>query len=560
VGEEQGRSQSKAQPGEGGPRPVDAPDQSTAAGRIIAEQSLEAWLNSHPEAMLGAVGSNGAPVEMPTSIPLGPAHQVDARSYLELVLPEDSRTVADTFVVALTRGLGVARIHMSSDPEHALLLHYLDVRPEHGVILRAVTSGDGPEDDSKEFVRATELLPTKPRLGTMIKNETAAIVSVDRATTLMLGWAESDLVGRSTLEFIHPDDHVRAIDNWMSRLTGDHGHTVQSARLRYLCKDGTWLWLETSNDFKLQEDGSSIAVAQLLDVSEQMAVVEALRHNEQFLRRLTDTVPVGLFHIAWDNSVVFVNPVLRDLIGDRPVRELSDLTTAFSAEGSWLEAAIAGVMSDGIDTDLELALVTADGRSRSVRFTLRSVDGDDRGLGVLGCVVDVTELRHMADTDVLTGLRNRRALMADLNDELVRHSGNVSVIFADLDGFKLINDQYGHQVGDQVLAEVAERLRSAIRPGDLIGRLGGDEFVVVCPAVSDPEAAMTVARRLQDALMPEISLPGLSVGIIASFGVACGTPFITPDQLISNSDAAMYRSKQSDSGGHLTLAGPSPIW
>jgi diguanylate cyclase (GGDEF)-like protein/PAS domain S-box-containing protein len=560
VGEEQGRSQSKAQSGEGGPRPVDAPDQSTAVGRIIAEQSLEAWLNSHPEAMLGAVGSNGAPVEMPTSIPLGPAHQVDARSYLELVLPEDSRTVADTFVVALTRGLGVARIHMSSDPEHALLLHYLDVRPEHGVILRAVTSGDGPEDDSKEFVRATELLPTKPRLGTMIKNETAAIVSVDRATTLMLGWAESDLVGRSTLEFIHPDDHVRAIDNWMSRLTGDHGHTVQSARLRYLCKDGTWLWLETSNDFKLQEDGSSIAVAQLLDVSEQMAVVEALRHNEQFLRRLTDTVPVGLFHIAWDNSVVFVNPVLRDLIGDRPVRELSDLTTALSAEGSWLEAAIAGVMSDGIDTDLELALVTPDGRSRSVRFTLRSVDGDDRGLGVLGCVVDVTELRHMADTDVLTGLRNRRALMADLNDELVRHSGNVSVIFADLDGFKLINDQYGHQVGDQVLAEVAERLRSAIRPGDLIGRLGGDEFVVVCPAVSDPEAAMTVARRLQDALMPEISLPGLSVGIIASFGVACGTPFITPDQLISNSDAAMYRSKQSDSGGHLTLAGPSPIW
>ena len=559
VGEEQGRSQSEAELSEDGSLSVDSPDQSRVVGGTIAEQSLEAWLDSHPEAMLGAVGSNGAPVDMPASVPLGPDHQVDVRSYLELVIPEDSRTVADTFVAALTRGLGVARIHMSSDPEHALVLHYLDVRPEHGVILRAVTSGDASEDDSREFIRATELLPTKPRLGTMIKNETAAIVSVDRATTLMLGWAESDLVGRSTLEFIHPDDHVRAIDNWMSRLTGDHGHTVQSARLRYLCQDGTWLWLETSNDFQVQEDGSSIAVAQLLDVSEQMAVVEALRHNEQFLRRLTDTVPVGLFHIAWDNSVVFVNPVLRELIGDHPMDQLSDLTGSMSTEGSWLEAAIASVMADGVDTDLELALVTADGRSRSVRFTLRSVDGDDRGLGVLGCVVDVTDLRHMADTDVLTGLRNRRALMGDLKDELIRHSGNVSVIFADLDGFKLINDQYGHQVGDQVLAEVAERLRTAIRPGDLIGRLGGDEFVVVCPAVSDPEAARTVALRLQEALMPEIFLPGLSVGITASFGVACGTPFVTADQLISDSDAAMYQSKQSGSGGHLTLAGPSSI-
>jgi diguanylate cyclase (GGDEF)-like protein/PAS domain S-box-containing protein len=510
--------------------------------------------------MLGAVEANGAPVEMPTSVPLGPEHQVDARSFLELVIPEDSRTVADTFVAALTRGLGVARIHMSSDPERALLLHYLDVRSEHGIILRAVTSGEGTEDESMEFVRTTEWLPTKPRLGTMIKSELASIVSVDRATTLMLGWADSEMAGHSTLDFIHPDDHVRAIDNWMSRLTGDHGHTVQSARLRYLCKDGSWLWLETSNDFKLQEDGSTIAVAQLLDVSEQMAVVEALRHNEQFLRRLTDTVPVGLFHIASDNSVVFVNPVLRELIGDHPMHQLSDLTGAMSTEGSWLEAAIAGVMTDGLDTDLELALVAADGRSRSVRFTLRSVDGDDRGLGVLGCVVDVTDLRHMADTDVLTGLRNRRALMGDLKDELIRHSGNVSVIFADLDGFKLINDQFGHQVGDQVLAEVAERLRSAIRPGDLIGRLGGDEFVVVCPAVSDPEAAMTVALRLQEALMPEISLPGLSVGIIASFGVACGTPFITADQLISESDAAMYQSKQSETGSHLTLAGPAPIW
>ena len=325
-----------------------------------------------------------------------------------------------------------------------------------------MTSGEGGGDDPKDSIRAAELVPTRPRLGKMIKSETALIVSVDRASTLMLGWAASDLVGHSTLDFIHPDDQVRAIDNWMSRLTSNHGHSVQSARLRYLCKDGSWLWLETSNDFQSQDDGTTVVVAQLLDVSEEMAAVEALRHNEQFLRRLTDTVPVGLFHIAGDNSVVFVNPVLRDLIGDVPIHALSDLIKAMSTDGPPLEEAIAGVMFSGLDADLELTLAIGDGRARSVRVTLRSVDNEDKGLGVLGCIVDVTDLRRMADTDVLTGLRNRRALLEDLEDELSRHSGNVSVIFADLDGFKLVNDQHGHQAGDQILAAVAERLRSAL--------------------------------------------------------------------------------------------------
>jgi len=537
----------------GEPPSIDSTSRLTALGGVLANQSLASWLESHADAMVGAVSPNGVPMEMPDSIPLGAGHQADTRSFLELVIPEDSRAVTDGFVAALARGIGVTKIHMSSNPENALLLHYLDLREEHGIVLRVVTSGDGCEDDQRGPIRAAELLPTRPRLGTMIKTETASIVSVDRATTLMLGWAASDLVGHSTLDFVHPDDHVRAIDNWMSRLIGEHGRSIQSARLRYLCKDGSWLWMETSNDSQLQDDGTTVVVAQLLDVSEEMAAVEALRHNEQFLRRLTDTVPVGLFHVAGDNSVVFVNPVLRDLIGDVPIRSLSDLATAMSTEGPPLEAAIAGVMMDGLDADLELTHSMDGGRSRSVRVALRSVDSEDRGLGVLGCIVDVTDLRRMADTDVLTGLRNRRALMEDLEDELIRHSGKVSVIFADLDGFKLVNDQYGHQAGDQVLAAVAEWLRSAIRPGDLIGRLGGDEFIVLCPGVSAQEPAMAVARRLQKALEPEFTLPGISVPIVASFGIACGTPQITADDLISSSDSAMYESKQAH-GRHLTLA------
>src|ERR1039458_9800310 len=215
----------------GEPPSIDSTSRSTALGGVQANQSLASWLESHADAMVGAVSPNGAPMEMPDSIPLGSGHQVDTRSFLELVIPEDSRTVTDGFVAALERGIGVAKIHMSSDPENALLLHYLDLREEHGIVLRVVTSGDGFEDDPRGPIRAAELLPTRPRLGTMIKSETASIVSVDRATTLMLGWAASDLVGHSTLDFVHPDDHVCAIDNWMSRLSGEHGRRIQGARL-----------------------------------------------------------------------------------------------------------------------------------------------------------------------------------------------------------------------------------------------------------------------------------------------------------------------------------------
>ena len=236
----------------GEPPAVDITGQSSALGRVQPDQSLASWLASHPDAMVSALGPNGAPLQMPTSIPLGLGHQVDTRSSFELVIPEDSRRVADTFVAALAHGVGVARIHMSNDPETRApppLSRPASRTRDHpacgdlwrGLRRRWPRIWSGQPNGSNRRSHGS---------GTMIKNETAAIISVDRATTLMLGWAASDLVGRSTLEFVHPDDQVRAIDNWMSRLTGRHGYTVQSARLRYLCKDGTWLWLETSNDFR----------------------------------------------------------------------------------------------------------------------------------------------------------------------------------------------------------------------------------------------------------------------------------------------------------------------
>jgi diguanylate cyclase (GGDEF)-like protein/PAS domain S-box-containing protein len=513
-------------------------------------ETLAAWLGEHPDAIVGAVNNIGITVDMPDAIPLGPSHQNDERSLLELVIPEDFRAVTDAFVAALSRGVGVNRIHMASDPNQPLLLEYLDLQEEHGILLRMIVPADDLDGDTREMVQMSDLATTRPRLGAMTKSEVGTILSIDHATTLMLGWTEDDMAGHSSLEFIHPDDQVHAIDNWMGRLSSDHASSVQTVRLRYLCKNGSWLWLETSNDFQAKDDETTVVVTKLIDVSQEMAAVEALRRNERFLRQLTDTVPVGLFHISSGGGVAFVNPVLHALLGGRVVETLADLADALvPGDGTLLEDAINGVMGDGADADLDISLAEhVDGSQWSYRITLRAVTDAQQILGVFGCVVDVTELRTLADTDVLTGLRNRRWILDVLASELQEHAGRVSVIFIDLDHFKAINDQHGHHIGDELLVEVGDRLRKALRPTDRIGRIGGDEFLVVCPGLSGTLQALAVAQRLQSSLHSGFTLSEVSVEITACFGVACGYSDMKSDELVSRADTAMYECKKVRGG------------
>ena len=107
---------------------------------------------------------------------------------------------------------------MASEPTLPLLLRYLDLREQYGVVIRLVSAASSDEGPEPAF-NASDLAPSRPRLGTMTKDEVAKVLSIDTALSLMLGWAETDMVGHQNLEFIHPDDHIRAIDNWMSRTT-----------------------------------------------------------------------------------------------------------------------------------------------------------------------------------------------------------------------------------------------------------------------------------------------------------------------------------------------------
>jgi len=155
-----------------------------------------------------------------------------------------------------------------------------------------------------------------------------------------------------------------------------------------------------------------------------------------------------------------------------------------------------------------------------------------------------SKLAALAVYDPLTGLPNRRLLMERLEQALTKFSqGQPStLLFIDLDGFKTLNDSFGHEAGDHVLVQVAGRLTAATRADDTVARLGGDEFVVLCEDTTI-ETAAVVAARITTALREPVTLAGLSVSVTASIGIATATAHRGAVELLREADAAMYRAK-----------------
>ncbi len=169
---------------------------------------------------------------------------------------------------------------------------------------------------------------------------------------------------------------------------------------------------------------------------------------------------------------------------------------------------------------------------------------------------DRSRIRHLADHDPLTQLPNRRHALADLYQ--LTHRGKRSgqpfaVLSIDLDGFKPINDQYGHDAGDEVLKTIAKRLLAAVRSGDTVARMGGDEFIVLIndPKVSDEKHLLSFASRMRDILSQPIQInQGQLVYVGASIGVAAyPSHAIQMDDLMREADQAMYRAKREKNTG-----------
>ena len=175
----------------------------------------------------------------------------------------------------------------------------------------------------------------------------------------------------------------------------------------------------------------------------------------------------------------------------------------------------------------------------------------------LAAAKTANSIRH-AFNDSLTGLPNRALLLDRLEVALGRADRErkpVSVLFLDLDGFKVVNDSLGHVAGDRLLIDVARRLSGCLRRGDTAARIGGDEFAILLGDVGDPDRAPRVAERVIAALGEPFAVLGREVFVSASIGIAYGRT--DAENLLRNADVAMYRAKRSGEGGAYEIFEPS---
>jgi len=521
---------------------------------------LDQLLRANPDAIVAALADNGCRVSLPESFPLGEHRALEvpaeASTMLDVIVPEDRIAIVAAWERTRARGISVTAVHALTDPGTRLSLTMVDARERYGAWLGFLTPDTDGETAGTEVLSGPLVVPTRPRQATMHKSMTALISNPDANTCEMFGFAREQLVGARSSEFVHPDDHDRSVATWMQLLST---RSTQRVRLRHLCADGTWLWVELENIHNGAEDPDQIDVTtHISDISDEMAAHEALRRREQLFSRLAEALPTGVLQLHQDGSVAYANTRLSEIMHPGATATTSTFNEAVTpADRPALQAAIRAALEQRIDGELEVEVRRPDEReARRCVLTVAAVDDQDGEPAALVCVNDVTEsaqlreeLRRQATHDPLTGCLNRSAVMQGLDSLLDAAAAHSAVaVFVDMDNFKPVNDQQGHAAGDQLLIAVARRLQSIAREGDLVARLGGDEFLLLCQSEDAAACAAGIGERVRGALRDPVVLPAGEFTLQASIGVACSQPRMTAETLIAHADAAMYESKRQRKG------------
>ena len=329
--------------------------------------------------------------------------------------------------------------------------------------------------------------------------------------------------------------------------------------------DGDVFWINMSTQPMLGSNQEVIGfIGTALDVTEAMN------------RRVLSNQLIGLLDSSADAVIVFdprgellfSNDGARALIGVSEQSVASDTATHM-----FIQAIRDQVPREVISSPTnnkwegELGFRSPDGILRTLNLVLHIVRAADGAIAHYSVIArDMTqakqlqdELNYQATHDALTGLPNRVLFLRKLSEALERNvttKRGVSVMFVDLDKLKDVNDNIGHNVGDQLLNSIAKRLVSATRPSDLVARIGGDEFVVLCDGLGDEHIAMDVAERVRQGITGQVILQGVEIFTSGSIGIAMATPALLAEEapadaavtLLRNADTAMYRAKQRGRG------------
>jgi diguanylate cyclase (GGDEF)-like protein/PAS domain S-box-containing protein len=365
----------------------------------------------------------------------------------------------------------------------------------------------------------------------------------------MLGYEPADLIGQFATAFIHPAAIGEAVITFLTCQEKPGAFTTQG---RWVRRDGTDLALETSflNPGETVDGGMLVILHDIADrVRDEQELEDSQRELEELddelgelaedLALLAEEVPFPVFRGDVHGTVRFHNARWTDVVPPT-VTDLHQLIESESV--AELDAALASAHA-GTDTVIE---VRAAG-DRIWRLHLQRITGTGED-GLVGTIEDITatvELRQRAEHDALTGLAGRALAELRLAHAVTDDPAGTVVVYVDLDGFKGVNDTYGHAAGDTVLRAVGQRLAAAVRPADLVSRLGGDEFVVVCRDVNPgPAATEAIVDHLRRVLAGPVTLGEASWEPRASFGTARPGAGEAPDAVLRRADQEMLAEKR----------------
>jgi diguanylate cyclase (GGDEF)-like protein/PAS domain S-box-containing protein len=376
----------------------------------------------------------------------------------------------------------------------------------------------------------------------------------------MFGYPVAQWLGEGELwlQILHPDDRDRMI---AADAEARRTLSPMSAEYRLTTRDGRLAWVsEKAAVVRDVATGGLYWQGVMVDITERKRAEEALRASEMRFRTIFDAAAFGVVTVDIRGRIIESNPTF-ELMAGYEQGELAGVPVAALIDpGDQQELRKLGEVIEGaVDRcDVEHQLRRKDDSRlwcRTVMALVRDGRGDPNyGIGMLE---DITgrkyveeELIRRAVHDPLTGLPNRRLLEDRLANALARlarrRHGGVAVIFLDLDGFKEVNDTFGHQGGDELLVAVGQRLLLTLRPSDTLARIGGDEFVAMLEDVASQDDASRVAERLMEALSAPFPLGAREVQVTASAGISLGTDHrIRPELLIRDADAAMYMAKRN---------------
>jgi diguanylate cyclase (GGDEF)-like protein/PAS domain S-box-containing protein len=360
----------------------------------------------------------------------------------------------------------------------------------------------------------------------------------------------------SIVELIDERDRATVSDSLKRRISGEM--TTSTHVMRGVRRDGTVIEVEVYST-RAEHDGRPAVSGTMIDATARRERERALAAREERLRDLIENAADVVYTCDLQGRVTSINRAGERLMGLSSSEIVGRHAGEFLAEGhqDLVDELIERQVRDRQDASREFEIRTRGGERRVLDVRTRLVEQDGVPVEIQGIARDITDrkeeeqaLRSLTIVDDLTKLYNRRGFLTLAERHLklaVRKKSGVYLLFADLDGLKIINDTYGHLEGDRALVDAADILRSSFRSADIIARLGGDEFTVF-PIEAADGTAQILLGRLDDHLQRH-NEANRSRGYRLTFsvGIARFEPDSswTIDQLLEHADKALYQQKRS---------------